>query len=357
MRIALVSFTKTGAHLCRRLESGLASAKHLCTAYGMEAYAEEAGIVPMKSCLSLWTKDAWAANDALVFVGACGIAVRAIAPYIKDKTVDPAVVAVDEKGKYAISILSGHIGGANDLALEIAGMVGALPVITTATDLNNKFAVDDWARKHHLHLHLEEMDIAKEISASILNGEEIGVFSDCLINGSLPAQLICKEPTRDLTLGFMVSIYENKNPFKRTLHLVPPTVTIGMGCRKGIPLAAAENLVDKVLKEHGISVFAIEKLCSIDIKQEEEALNQLAQKLKVPFEVFSAKELAQAEGDFISSDFVQAVTGVDNICERAAILGSNGRLIVKKQILDGVTLALAIWDENYQWPIETDQED
>ncbi len=355
MRVALVSFTKTGAHLCRRIELGLVSGKHLCKAYGMKAYAEEAGIMPLESSLTLWTEDAFFVSEALVFVGACGIAVRTIAPYIKNKTVDPAVVVVDETGKYAISLLSGHMGGANDFAMEIARIIGAQPVITTATDLNNKFAVDDWAKSNHLRL--EEMHIAKEISASILNGQKIGVSSDYLIEGRLPEQLLYQENARDLTIGFMLSIYENKKPFKRTLHLVPKTVTIGMGCRKGISLEAAENLLDKVLKEQSISVHAIEKLCSIDIKQEEEALKQLAKEIRVPFEVFSAEELAQVEGEFTSSEFVQSVTGVDNVAERAAVLGSHGRLIVKKQILNGVTLALAIRNESYKWTLENDWED
>ena len=355
MRVALVSFTKMGAAMCRRIQIGLTSRQHLCRAYGMKAYAEEAGILPLKSSLSLWTKDAFAMNEALVFVGACGIAVRTIAPYLKDKTVDPAVVVVDERGEYAISLLSGHIGGANHLAMEIAGIIGAEPVITTATDLNNKFSVDDWAQRHHLRL--DEMQIAKEISVSILNGEMIGVSSDYLIDGRRPEQLLYGEDARDLTIGFMLSIYENKKPFKRTLHLVPKTVTIGMGCRKGIPLEAAEALLHEVLKEQNISVHAIEKLCSIDIKKEEEALQQLAKKIKVPFEVFSAQELAQVEGEFTASEFVNSVTGVDNVSERAAVLGSQGRLIVKKQRLNGVTLALAIRDENYQWTTETNQGD
>lgn len=355
MRVALISFTKKGADMCRRIEIGLTSRKHVCRAYGMNDYSEAAGILPLKSNLNLWAEDAFSVSEALVFVGACGIAVRTIAPYIKNKTIDPAVVVVDETGKYAISLLSGHMGGANDFSLEIAGIIGAEAVITTATDLNHKFAVDDWAKRQHLWL--GEMQIAKEISARILNGEQIGVSSDYTIEGKIPEQLLYEEDARNLTIGFNLSIYENKKPFNHTLHLVPKTVTIGIGCRKGIPLDAAAALLHKVLRERSISVHAMEKLCSIDIKQEEEALKQLAKEIRVPFEVFSAEELAQAEGEFTSSEFVQSVTGVDNVAERAAVLGSHGRLIVKKQILNGVTLALAIRNESYKWTLENDWED
>ncbi len=354
MRVALVSFTQKGADTCRRIEIGLTSRKHLCKAYGMKAYAEERGILPLTSSLGEWTEEAFAGCEALVFIGACGIAVRTIAPYIRDKTVDPAVVVVDEKGKYAISLLSGHWGGANYFAREIAGIIGAEPVITTATDLNNKFAVDDWAKEHHLWL--GDLQIAKEISAKILNGELIGVSSLYPIEGRLPEQLVYEGDVRDPAIGLNLSIYTNRKPFKRTLHLVPQNVAVGIGCRKGISLAAAEGLLHKVLEEHSISVHAIAKLCSIDIKREERALHQLAEKLDVPFAVFSALELAQVEGDFASSDFVNSVTGVDNVSERAAVLGSQGSLLVKKQVLNGVTIALAISDQNYHWPMETDQE-
>ena len=354
MRVALVSFTKKGADTCRRIEIGLTSRKHLCKAYGMKANAEEAGILPLTSSLSEWTKEAFDGYEALIFIGACGIAVRTIAPYIRNKTVDPAVVVVDEKGKYAISLLSGHWGGANYFAREIAGILGAEPVITTATDLNNKFAVDDWAKRHNLWL--GDLQLAKAISVSILNGEMIGVSSAYPIEGKQPEQLVYEEDAGDLATGLYLSIYINRKPFQRTLHLVPQNVAVGIGCRKGITLEAAENLLHKVLQENRISIHAIAKLCSIDIKKEEGALNQLAQKLRVPFEVFSAQELAEVEGKFTSSEFVNSVTGVDNVSERAAVLGSQGHLLVKKQMLNGVTLALAVKDQTYQWTTETDQE-
>ncbi|MGI5921235.1 MAG: cobalt-precorrin 5A hydrolase [Syntrophomonadaceae bacterium] len=351
MRVGLVSFTRKGAAICRSIETGLKFRKHCAKAYGMPAYAEAAGILPLKGSLGPWTKEAISQCDALVFVGACGIAVRAIAPYIKDKTVDPAVVVVDETGKYAISLLSGHIGQANDFTREIAEILGAEPVITTATDLNCKFAVDQWAKKHHLWI--KEMPIAKEISARILNGEVIGVSSDYPIEGSIPEQLVYDGDVGDVSIGFVLSIYANKNPYRRTLHLVPKTVTVGIGCRKGVPLESVEALLHKVLEEHSIPAQALEMLCSIDIKKEEAALHQLARKLKIPFKVFSGEELAQVEGEFTSSNFVSSVTGVDNVSERAAVLGSQGRLIVKKQVLNGVTLAMAVRNQHFHWITET----
>ncbi|MEA4925206.1 MAG: cobalt-precorrin 5A hydrolase [Syntrophomonadaceae bacterium] len=349
MKVALVSFTKKGAHTCRRIEIGLTSEQHLCRAYGMKAYNEEAGLLPLAGNLAQWTQEAWANCEALVFVGACGIAVRSIAPHIKDKAVDPAVLVVDEKGKYAISLVSGHRGGANAIAREIARILGAVPVITTATDLNHKFAVDEWARQQHLWL--EETQLAQAIAVSILNGEMIGVDSDYPIEGSLPEQLVYYEESLELELGLALSIFYNKNPFPRTLHIVPQTVSIGVGCKRGTALANLETLLHQMLQENGISLHALEKICSLDLKKDEAALNQLAQKLKIPFEVFSPAELAEVTGDFYSSDFVHSVTGVDNVAERAAVLGSQGRLIVPRKKLEGVTMAIAVRSRKYHWPM------
>lgn len=358
MKVALISFTREGAFLCRKITAGLTAEGHECSAYGKALFAEEAGVLPLRISLDEWTAEAFNHCGALVFVGASGIAVRAIAPYLKDKTVDPAVAVVDEKGKYAISLLSGHLGGANDLVRSIAGIVNAEPVITTATDVNGRFAVDEWAKKNHLQI--GDRQLAKEISAAILNGETIGVSYGSQIEGMMPEQLqyLTEEKTNqsnggkadhDPKIGFRISIIEADGPFDKTLHLIPRTVTVGIGCRKGISVEAAEELLEKVLKEHKLSVKSIERICSIDIKKEEQALKQLAEKLGVPLQFFSAEELETLVGGFTASSFVNEITGVDNVCERAAVLGSGGELIVRKQSLNGVTAAVAVREEGYRW--------
>lgn len=363
MKIALISFTRAGAETCRKMELDLSVHGHFCEAFGKDSFAEEVGISPLKGSLSQWTKAAFDQQDALIFVGACGIAVRAIAPFIQDKTVDPAVVVVDEKGKFAISLLSGHLGGANDLTREIAEIIEAEPVITTATDLNGRFAVDNWAKKNRLRI--GNMQLAKEISAAIVNGEIVGVFSEYPIGGEMPEQLrylseeagVEAKKGSEVTeavleypkVGFSISIHEKDGPFEKTLQLVPRTVTVGIGCRKGISLEAVEDLFYQVFKEQKLSVHSIGKICSIDIKKEEAALRQLADKLKVPLQFFTAEELEQLPGEFTSSDFVNQITGVNNVCERTAVLGSKGALIVKKQALNGVTVAIAVRKEVYRW--------
>lgn len=359
MKVALISFTREGAFLCRKVAEGLMAAGHECSAYGKELFAEEAAILPQRDSLDKWTADAFAHCDALIFVGASGIAVRAIAPYVKDKTEDPAVAVVDEKGKYAVSLLSGHLGGANDLVRSIAEITGAEPVITTATDVNGRFAVDEWAKRNHLQI--GDRQLAKEISAAILNGEVVGVSCSDPIEGQLPELLcyatedrhqregkstVCEDTP---SIGFRISIFEGDGPFEKTLHLIPRTVTVGIGCRKGVSAEAVEELLDEVLKEQKLSAKAIERICSIDLKSEEPALKQLADKLGVPLQFFSAEELENLPGGFTASSFVNQITGVDNVCERAAVLGSGGDLIVKKQARNGVTAAVAVRTGGYKW--------
>ncbi len=344
MKVALISFTRQGAAKCRNIQTGLAAAGYECAAWGKDPFAGEEGILSLENSLADWTAEIFPDNDALVFVGACGIAVRAVAPHLRDKTVDPAVVVVDETGKYAISLLSGHLGGANDLAAEIAELIGAEPVITTATDMNQKFAVDVWAKSNGLQI--GDMKLAKEISAAVLRGETVGVVSDFPIGGNPPEELSFAPHGR---IGFCVSFRDGVEPFEKTLRLIPKTVSVGIGCRKGIPFEAVEELFEKIMKEQRISVKAVEQICSIDIKMKEAALKQLAEKLGVPLVVFSAEELEKADGEFTSSEFVNRITGVDNICERAAALGSRGELIIKKQALNGVTMAIAVREEGYRW--------
>ena len=295
MKVALISFTGAGAETCRKISDGLTAGGYECRAFGKDRFAEGAGLLPLENSLSEWTAAVFGKNDALIFVGASGIAVRAIAPHVRDKTLDPAVIVVDEQGRYAISLLSGHLGGANDITLEIAGVIGAEPVITTATDINHRFAVDDWAKKNRLQI--GDMKLAKEISAAVLRGETIGVSSEYSIEGDLPEQLVCNLRADRPKLGFQVSIREDEVPFEKTLHLIPRTVTVGMGCRKGIAAEAAEELLDKVLKEHGLSVKSIEKICSIDLKKTKQRFRSWRKSWEWPLKSFPQRNWTGWKGN------------------------------------------------------------
>lgn len=288
--------------------------------------------------------------DAIVFLCAAGIAVRAIAPCIRHKSTDPAVLVIDETGKFCISLLSGHAGGANELAERIGNLIGALPVITTATDREHKFAVDDFARKNGLIV--TDWKLAKRISAAILEGKQIEISSDFPVEGILPTELSWKESEEDVKKAgkkikreepdIWIS-YRKKNYSAafNTLQLIPRLVAVGIGCRKGTPEKKIGDAIAQCLKEAQIQPEAVFAAASIDLKQEEEGILSYCNKRGIPFLTYSPDVLRQVHGEFTCSPFVEQVTGVSNVCERSAVAASGGSLICRKRIYEGVTVALA----------------
>lgn len=341
MKIAIICFSLTGWETGRRLKEGFESGENTVTLEGKSRYLPEG----IKESTGQWTGTRFSDSDAIIFVGACGIAVRSIAPYIQKKTKDPAVLVIDECGKFVISLLSGHLGGANALTLKAAEILKAEPVVTTATDLHNRFAVDVFAKKNSCEI--LNMKAAKEVSAALLAGKSVGFFSDFPWEGELPKGLVLCEGTEENLpeTGVSVSVYKNQKPFKETVSIVPPAVVLGMGCRKGKDTESVRKAAEKALKAAEIYQEAVACLTSIDIKKEEEAFLSLSGEWEIPFLTYTGEELLEALGEFTPSSFVHSVTGVDNVCERSAVLGAGkGTLIQKKTGENGVTTALALRD-------------
>ena len=263
-------------------------------------------------------------------MGAAGIAVRAIAPHVKDKFTDPAVVSVDEAGRFAVPLLSGHVGGANGLALRVAALTGGQAAVSTATDVNGLFAVDVWARDNGLAI--TDRTLAKEASAALLDGTPVGFVSDF----GHP----CPEGLTDgpAELGVWVTDRTEAGPFSRTLRLAPKSLILGIGCRRGTEQAAIEALASAALA--GYEPRAVAAVTTIDLKKDEPGLLAFCAAHHLPLRTFPAEVLAAAEGDFTPSEFVKGVTGVDNVCERAAVC-AGGRIIVPKLAKNGVTVAVA----------------
>lgn len=333
MRIALISFTEQGMKEARAITEYLQTQGHQVESAVKCSSIEES----IEETLKLWTKRQFTSCDALIFIGACGIAVRSIAPYVQSKTSDPAVLVLDEKGKYCIPLLSGHIGRANDLANELGSFLGAEAVLTTATDLNNKWAVDVFAGKNQLTI--TDMDKAKNISARLLRGEQITLHCDGAVKGEYPDGVAkCEEGKEaDIYVGF-----RQHTDWKNSLNLVPKAVVLGIGCRKGIEEKRISEVVSNVLERYSVFPESICKIASIDLKKEEPGLVEYCRRKGISFLTYEAEELEHLEGSFTPSDFVRQTTGVDNVCERSALSASDGgRLIVKKQACRGVTAALA----------------
>ena len=245
---------------------------------------------------------------------------------------------MDELGTFVIPLLSGHIGGANALARKLAESLHATPVITTATDINRKFSVDTWATEHGCAI--SSMKLAKAVSAAILEGD-IPLKSDFPIVGNLPNGVI---PGENGNLGIYMTITD-KEPFENTLRLTPKLLHLGIGCRRGTEKEAIANAVEQVFRENGLDFRAVKCAASIDLKQDEEGLLSFCKEQNIPIHFYTAEELTALPGEFTPSPFVRKVTGVDNVCERSALVGADN-LIVKKTACHGVTVAVAM--ENWE---------
>lgn len=319
MTRAYLAFTEKGLALAKQLAEHLPGSVARC-GHGGPSLAD-------------WTARQFAQADALIFVGAVGIAVRAVAPHCRSKAVDPAVVVVDECGHFAVPLLSGHLGGANALAREIAAVCGATPVITTATDANGIFAVDEWAKRQGCQV--LEIERIKCVSGKLLAEEHAAYWSDFPVAGALPAGIV-PAPAQQAA-DFALTLC----PKGEALHLIPRIGVLGVGCKKGTSAAQLEEAFAAFCARHQLAAECITAAASIDLKQHEAGLLAFCAAHGWPVQFFTAEQLRTAPGQFTPSPFVQSVTGVDNVCERAAVLASGGSLRIPKQAGGGVTFALA----------------
>ena len=374
MKIGMICFTARGTAICRLLcrrfrDTGTESTGYVPRRFWKPEWEAE-GIRPQDKSLSEWTGSMFEEKRALVFIGAAGIAVRAIAPFVRDKMTDPPVVAADEAGHFCIPLLSGHVGGANELAERMADWLQGIPVITTATDVNGVFAVDVFAVRSGLCI--TDRKEAKEISAWLLDGGKVGFFCDPECRGAERASgsgplknrssgretenvgygtedicrhNICRNSVcrHNIWITFRNSERPTLSPDKEAvfLRLVPKVVAGGVGCRKGTSPDILEGRVLKALESGNIDPAAVKALSTIDIKAGEEAVTRLAGRYGWELRTFTSGELLAVEGEFEESEFVRSTVGVGNVCERSCT-ARGGRLLIHKQAGEGVTVAAAI---------------
>ncbi len=351
MRAALVSFSRQGGILAAQIREILRSPEwgespengKSVEAYALPKFAWENGQIPIETGLAAWCRARWEMEELLIFVGASGIAVRTIAPCVKSKATDPAVLVVDERGQFVISLLSGHLGGANAWTKQLAAALGAVPVITTATDVEGRFAVDVWAKANNLAI--GSLKQAKEVSAAVLAGEPVRFFCDGIVEGEVPPELTQVADPADWPeeqLLIVVSPRDWRSDQKRILQLTPRCVALGLGCRRGVSTEVLRARVDGWLTAAGIRPESLERAASIDVKKNETGILTYCKGKGIPYETYTAEELLRVPGEFASSAFVQSTVGVDNVCERAAALAAGGGAwLMRKQAGDGVTAAAA----------------
>ena len=340
MKTYIFAFTDNGCIVAKKI--ALLFTDVQC--FALPKFAQKHDILAMESAADK-VAEIFSIAQTIIFVGATGIAVRLIAKHIRHKAVDPAVVVVDDGGNFAISLLSGHIGGANEITQKIALHIGAKAVITTATDVNDRFSVDLWAKNNKLLI--SDLSLAKKVSAKILK-ESVALKSDFNIVGKLAKGLCIQD---DGEIGIYISTSSDK-PFKQTLVLTPKILHVGIGCRKGSDINAIKNLLFKVFDENNLNINAIKTISSIDIKKQEQGIIEMAKLLLVDTLFYSAEQLNEVEGCFTDSDFVKQTTGTANVCEKSAVISSlGGKLLVNKTALNGVTVAVATekWEASFAY--------
>lgn len=286
-----------------------------------------------------------------VFIMSTGIVIRIISPHIRHKTIDPAVVVVDDRGDHAISLLSGHIGGANSLTRKISKILGATPVITTATDKNNLPSIDLIAK--NAGLFIENPDAIKNVNMALISGEKIGVYDPFhLIIDSIPISLVLGidkdgKPSSQEKIFFKTNpgVFVNDINTDLPAHILilrPGTLVAGIGCNRGTEKRELKSFLADVFRRFSLSLNSLAGIATIDLKKDETGLTDLADDLKVPINFFTSKELNRVDNITSPSIRVEKHVGAKSVCEASAILASkNGKLIVPKQSIRNVTVAVA----------------
>ncbi|HBE76770.1 MAG TPA: cobalamin biosynthesis protein CbiG [Firmicutes bacterium] len=347
MHLAVVALTKSGAAVAAQIAEKMTADCY--TRWGGRG-ANSTGR-PVSGKFSTLVGGLFEKYEGIIFIMACGIVVRSIAPFLKNKKTDPAILVIDEKGKHVISLLAGHYGGANQLARQIAPLIGGEAVITTATDLNQVIAFDLFAKENECVVENERE--LKTISAALVNGETVALYTSYRMRGELPRQIrqggIPGHPA-ELAVVLDNDLENKPTTARQILFIRPRNLILGFGCKKGAAKTAIEAAVTDFLQKNKRSFLSLKKVVSIDLKANEAGIVAYCRERGLVFQTLSVAELSTIESQLPSSAFVKQTVGVGNVAEACALLGGNRtRLICGKTVYPGITLALAEEDREFQF--------
>lgn len=284
-------------------------------------------------------KDIFCSVDFIVFISSTGIAVRSIASFIKNKKYDPGIIAIDNSAKYAISLLSGHLGGANEITLELSKVLGTQAVITTATDNLGIVAPDVYAKENDLVI--SNMGICKNIAASLVNGGKVGFLDESQLY-LLPKGYEKYNDKEKYDALLVVTrkakvILDVEN--SHVLRLIPKDIVIGIGCKKNYPCDTMSCNVKSKLTEMNIDSRAVSKIGTAWVKKDEKAIEALALELGCKLEVFSKDDISLVHNNYKGSDFVFKTIGVRGVCEPCVEL-MKATIIMNKVNINGMTMCI-----------------
>ena len=342
--VAVLALTKQGSNLATTIAENLEESSLYLPEKQARRYAASHPFSDFKRAITR----CFYRHKGMVCVMATGIVVRVLAPLLGGKESDPAVVVVDETGRNAISLLSGHLGGANLLAQKVADITGGQPVITTATDIQGKFSFDDLAKRAGLVI--ENLEGIKTCNMALLENRQIGLFDPGgWLQRLIPAHVnlrVLMEPKEVKDLGVSCWIYVDEGfaffEPPPCLILRPKNLVVGVGCNRGTSSSEIGAAVEKVFCDSGLSLMAIRNLATVELKQDEKGLNELMEERGWSAEYYSVSELQSAGSVPRPSIMVQKHLGVESVCEKAAMLSAKTEdLLVAKEILGNVTVAVA----------------
>lgn len=352
--IAVVAISRGGAEVANRLVKGLRQDAELYVERRLagdsipEAIAFDLPVRPLIAGL-------FTSHRNLVLFMPVGAAVRLLAPYLESKAEDPAVVCVDDVGRFAVSLLSGHDGGADELAQSVAQVLDATPVITSASHVLNTLAVDMLGRQYGWRIEADPSVITRA-SAAVINGEPVALLQeagedDWLTDGTLPDNIQVCQSMAEFTspwwsAGLLITdriCAETALDDRPIVTYRPRTLAVGVGCRRHVPTQELDELLKRTFDGHGLAIGSIRCLATIDLKRDEEAISMLAQWLDVPVQYFDGDALNSRPGPSGPSA-AQERLGVVGVSEPAALLASgNDDLIIPKVKSSSATLAVARW--------------
>jgi cobalt-precorrin 5A hydrolase len=348
MRIAIITITRSGARLGARLKTALAGA----ALYALPKYLGQAGkgALPIEGEVRQLFAGLWREYDGFVCIMATGIVVRMIAPLLEGKECDPAIVVMDDAGRFAISLLSGHLGGANELAERAAFISGARAVITTATDANGLPSFDLLAKDNGWII--EDLSRVKTLNSLLLDDEEIAVVDATGLvrsyfhgRGRLSFHESFVSGLRSGAKGFLFvtsSIIPPQLQSEALLVLRPKNLVLGIGCNSGTTAEEILEVIGANLKRQFLSAASIEAIGTAEAKSSEPGLIAAAERLGVALRCYASDELNGVAVPSPPSDHALAAIGATGVAEPAAILASGGGALLLKKVKSGnVTLAIA----------------
>jgi len=336
--LAVISITPNGNALAQRL-----ARSRQCDCYTSDKLLQT-GFIPFEGSFSQCVERIFLCYSSILFICATGIVIRTIAPLLVSKQVDPAVLVMDEQGKHVISLLSGHVGGANQLTLDIAQLMNADSVITTATDVNQVAALDMIAQAMNADV-VNYRESVKLVNHMLVSDKRVGLYQQhAQVNDSRGFIIVDDlQQLPELDLLVWVSFHQQLPTINvPVVQVIPRCIVAGIGCRRETPVQALKQQLETHCHTQNIHLSALTSLGSVDIKQDEQGLLQLAQQLNLPLSFYSADELAPHQHHFPQSEFVHKTLGIGSVSQPVAWLMSHGHLYGETLKQQGITITLGV---------------